>query len=140
MPGWNFGSNILGSLPRDARGLVALGPDGSRDEWTFGEIDELSCRFAGALSDLGVSKGDVVATVMGNSADWVFTLTACWRMGAIAMPCNVQLTPHDLRKRIDTVGPKVIVAADEHRSVVEGAGFEGALVSSQTLRDSPEAF
>src|SRR4051794_14577657 len=140
MPGWNFASNILASLPGDERGLVALGSDGYRDEWTFGEIDELSCRYAGGLSELGVSKGDVVATVMGNSADWVFTLTACWRMGAIAMPCNVQLTPHDLRKRIDTVAPKLVVAADEHRSVVEESGFTGTTTSPKTLTKGPAPF
>jgi acyl-coenzyme A synthetase/AMP-(fatty) acid ligase len=109
MPGWNFTSNVLAQLPGDRRGLVALAHDGSRHEWTFGEIAHESSRFAGALRAHGVSKGDVVLTYVGNTAEWVFTLSACWQIGAVAMPCNTQLTEHDLAKRIDLVGPRLCV-------------------------------
>src|SRR3954447_18757951 len=109
MPDWNFASNIVRLQPGDRRGLVALARDGSRMEWTFAEIDAISCRFAGGLRDLGVAKGDVVHTFMGNTAEWVFTLVACWRMGAVAMPSNTQLTHADLAKRSDLIGPKVSV-------------------------------
>jgi acyl-coenzyme A synthetase/AMP-(fatty) acid ligase len=123
MPTWNIGLNILDTLPAKRRGLVALARDGSRDEWTFGEVNEVSSRYAGTLVDSGIRKGDVVLTLMGNTAEWVFTLTACWRIGAVAMPCNVQLTPHDLSKRIALARPKLAVVAPEHRTTVEEAGF-----------------
>ena len=71
---------------------MALARDGSRSEWTFAEIGDVSSCFAGGLRDRGVKKGDVVLTHMGNTSDWVFTLTACWQIGAVAMPCNTQLT------------------------------------------------
>jgi acyl-coenzyme A synthetase/AMP-(fatty) acid ligase len=109
MPAWNFTSNVLDSLPGDRRGLVALAHDGSRHEWTFGEIAHVSSRFAGSLRDIGIQKGDVVLTYMGNTPEWVFTLTACWQIGAVAMPCNTQLTEHDLAKRIELTGPKLSV-------------------------------
>jgi acyl-coenzyme A synthetase/AMP-(fatty) acid ligase len=128
MPGWNFASNILASLPGDRRGLVALGRDGSRSEWTFAEIDAVSCRFAAGLRNHGVKKGDVVLTFMGNTPEWVFTLTACWRMGAVAMPCNTQLTPADLAKRIELIGPKLAVF-DE--------AFEGKFEASTSLAKIP---
>src|SRR4051812_24640340 len=115
MPDWNFTSNVLSSLPGDRRGLVALAHDGSRHEWTFGEIAHVSSRFAGGLRDCGVSKGDVVLTFMGNTPEWVFTLTACWQIGAVAMPCNTQLTEHDLAKRIELIGPK-LCAVDAPRA------------------------
>jgi acyl-coenzyme A synthetase/AMP-(fatty) acid ligase len=127
MPTWNIGSNILSQLPADRRGLVALARDGSRDEWTFGAVNEVSSRVAGSLLDRGIGKGDVVLTLMANTADWVFTLTACWRIGAVAMPCNVQLTPHDLSKRIASAKPKLAVVGPEHRATVEEAGFEGPI-------------
>src|SRR3954447_15651768 len=109
MPTWNFSSNILALPPGENRGLVALARDGSRSEWTFGEVKEVSSRFAGGLRANGVSRGDVVLTFMGNTPEWVFTLTACWQIGAVAMPCNTQLTPHDLSKRIELIGPKLCV-------------------------------
>jgi acyl-coenzyme A synthetase/AMP-(fatty) acid ligase len=140
MPTWNFTPNVLDELPGGNRGLVALARDGSRSEWTFAEVKEVSCRFAGGLHERGVGRGDIVLTLMGNSADWVFTLTACWQLGAVAMPCNVQLTPSDLAKRIALIGPKLAVVADEHRRVVEAAGFEGTLVSGQTLPKGSDPF
>jgi acetyl-CoA synthetase len=111
-----------------------LAADGSRREWTFAEIDHISSRFAGALREHGVEKGDVVLTLMGNTAEWVFTLTACWRIGAVAMPCNIQLTPHDLAKRIELVGPTLAVAAEEHFPALEAAAPTLPKVAGASLR------
>jgi acyl-coenzyme A synthetase/AMP-(fatty) acid ligase len=109
MPSWNITSNVLGQLPGDCRGLVALAHDQTRHEWTFGEIAQVSSRFSGELRAQSVKKGDVVLTYMGNTPEWVFTLTACWQIGAVAMPCNTQLTEHDLAKRIELIQPKLCV-------------------------------
>ena len=35
-------------------------------------------------------------TLVGNRIEWVLTLLACWRMGAVALPCNTQLRRQDL--------------------------------------------
>ncbi|HEX4717447.1 MAG TPA: AMP-binding protein [Thermoleophilaceae bacterium] len=134
MPTWNFTSNILGSSPGDERALVALTRSGSRSEWTFAEVKEVSSRFAAALRQLGTEKGDVVLTLMGNSAEWVFTLTACWQIGAVAMPCNVQLTPHDLAMRIEQIRPKIAIVATEYAPVLAEAGFDGVVVEASDDR------
>ena len=137
MPTWNFALNVIDTLPGDHRGLVALARDGSRSEWTFAEVNEVSCQLAGSLRERGIHKGDVVLTLMGNTADWAFTLTACWRVGAVAVPCNVQLTPQDLAKRIELVAPKLIVADDAHQETLARAGYEA--VVGADLRDGPRA-
>jgi len=71
MPAWNFTSNVLNSLAGDRRGLVALTHDGSRHEWTFGEVAHVSSRFAGALRDYGVSPHStgVMEVVQGKRVD-----------------------------------------------------------------------
>jgi acetyl-CoA synthetase len=131
MPTWNFTSNLVSSNPGEDRALVALARNGSRSEWTFADVKEISSRLGGALQALGVQKGDVVLTLMGNSAEWVFTLSACWHLGAVAMPCNVQLTPHDLAKRIRLIRPTLAVVADEHVATIAASGFDGTtLVAS----------
>src|SRR4051812_44544534 len=134
MPTWNFTSNLVSSNPGEDRALVALARNGSRSEWSFAEGKEVSFRLAGALRELGVRKGDVVLTLMGNSAEWVFTLSACWHLGAIAMPCNVQLTPHDLGKRIRLIRPKLAVIADEYAATVADAGFDGTTLAASDPR------
>jgi acyl-coenzyme A synthetase/AMP-(fatty) acid ligase len=122
---------------------VALAQDGSRQEWTFAEITHVSSRFAGGLAEKGIGKGDVVLTFMGNTADWVFTLTACWQLGAVAMPCNTQLTQADLAKRIELIGPKLCVV-DEPRAnsfafdAVDGDSLKGSDPFSPDVSIRPE--
>ena len=39
----------------------------------------------------GVGRGDPVMTLVGSRIEWVLAMLACFRMGAVAMPCNPQL-------------------------------------------------
>jgi acyl-coenzyme A synthetase/AMP-(fatty) acid ligase len=138
MPTWNITSNLLDTLPGDRRGLVALAQDASRHEWTFGEITHVSSRFAGALRDRGVKKGDVVLTYMGNTPEWVFTLTACWQIGAVAMPCNTQLTPHDLEQRIAMIRPALCLVDAPRADAPAAAGFELVTLDAFAAADPAE--
>src|SRR5581483_1480879 len=47
-----------------------------------------SRRVAGALLRLGVHRGDVVAAVIGNRAEWVSTCFGAARIGAVFAPLN----------------------------------------------------
>ncbi|MFL5896512.1 MAG: acyl-CoA synthetase [Thermoleophilaceae bacterium] len=115
---------------------MAVAADGSRREWTFGEIAEVSCRVAGTLQANGVRRGDQVVTLVGNTPEWVFTLTACWRIGAVAVPCNQQLRPHDLEKRLAVLEPRLAVADEEGAGALEEAGFGEILLASAVLQGS----
>ena len=59
----------------------------------------MSAGLSGALAARGVGRGDVVMTLVGNRVEWVLAMLACWRMGAVALPCNTQLRRHDLELR-----------------------------------------
>jgi len=52
-------------------------------------------------------------TLVGNRIEWVLSLLACWRMGAVALPCNTQLRRHDLAVRVAAADPKLCVGEDE---------------------------
>jgi len=108
---------------------VALSGDGPRREITFGELSERAARLAGSLVERGVSRGDVVMTVIGSRPEWVETLVACFRIGAVALPCTEQLRPKDLRARMDSVEPRVVVADERDADAVRDAGFGGALLT-----------
>jgi acyl-coenzyme A synthetase/AMP-(fatty) acid ligase len=129
MPSWNFVSNVLDPLSSDRLGLVGLAADGSRDTWTFGEVSDLSSRFAGNLQANGVGRGDIVLTLIGNRPEWVFALVACWRIGAVALPCNEQLRPHDLAERIARVGVGTAVVDARNAGVLAEAGFDGTVLA-----------
>jgi acyl-coenzyme A synthetase/AMP-(fatty) acid ligase len=51
-------------------------------------------------------------TLVGNRIEWVLSLLACWRMGAVALPCNTMLRRHDLEHRIAAANPKLCVGEE----------------------------
>ena len=106
----NFARDVVDAAPADRRALVELDREGRRREWSFAQVSGRSARLAGALRQHGVSKGDVVMTLIGNRPEWVFTMVACFRIGAVALACNEQLRAKDLRARLDAADPALIVA------------------------------
>ena len=52
-------------------------------------------------------------TLAGNRVEWVLSLLACWRMGAVALPCNTQLRRADLEHRIAVANPALCVGDED---------------------------
>jgi acyl-coenzyme A synthetase/AMP-(fatty) acid ligase len=123
----NFARDILDAAPSARLALVELAKDGSRREWRFGELAERSARLAGALERHGVRRGDVVMTLIGNRPEWVLSMLACFRVGAVVLPCTEQLRAKDLRLRIAVAAPALIVADERNRTELELALADGAV-------------
>jgi acyl-coenzyme A synthetase/AMP-(fatty) acid ligase len=117
----NFAVDVLDRLPPHQLALVELARDGARREWSFGEVADRSARLAGALARRGVGRGDVVMTLVGNRPEWVFTMLACFRLGAVVLPCTEQLRAKDLRLRLAVVRPRLVVADERNRVELEAA-------------------
>ncbi len=122
----NFARDVLD--PRDPRDLamIELARDGSRTQWSFGELAERSARLAGALQQHGVRAGDVVMTLIGNRPEWVLGMLACFRIGAVVLPCTEQLRAKDLRLRIAVAEPSLILADERNRTELETAIADAA--------------
>ncbi len=117
----NFARDVVDGAPPARRALVELAGDGRRREWSFAEVSDASARLAGALIAAGISSGDVVMTLIGNRAEWVLTMVACLRIGAVALPCNEQLRAGDLRLRLAATRPKVVVADERNLGELSAA-------------------
>ena len=55
---------------------------------SYGELEQSVARFAAALEDLGVKKGDHIAFLLGNTPHFIISLYASMRIGAVAIPIN----------------------------------------------------
>ena len=126
--GVNFVRDVVDAAPPDRLALVALGRDGSRREIAFGEVADRSARLAGSIAARGVRRGDVVATVVGNRPEWVYATVACFRIGAVALPCTEQLRAGDLRTRVERVPPRLVLCDERDREAVDGSGFDGPVL------------
>jgi acyl-coenzyme A synthetase/AMP-(fatty) acid ligase len=109
----NFVEDVMERSPASRLGIVAVDAEGNRRDWYFGELIARSAGLSGAFAARGVKRGDVVMTLLGNRIEWALTLLACWRMGAVALPCSPQLRRHDLELRSSAAAPALCVVAEE---------------------------
>src|SRR5689334_18724062 len=125
----NFARDLVEAAPGDRLALIALGRDGTRTEISFAEVADRSARLASTLASRGVQRGDVVMTVIGNRPEWVYAMVACFRIGAVALPCTEQLRANDLRVRMEKVEPRLVLADERDLEPVEGSGFDGPVLA-----------
>ncbi len=69
-------------------------------------------RAAASMRVNGVTAGDVVAVMLPNSAAFVVSLFAAWRLGAAVTPINPSLRPAEVRYQLSDAGAKVLIADD----------------------------
>jgi acetyl-CoA synthetase len=103
---------FMEASPASRLGIVAVDAEGNRRDWYFGELIAQSAGLSGAFAARGVGRGDVVMTLVGNRIEWVLSLLACWRMGAVALPCSTMLRRQDLALRVAAAEPKLCVGED----------------------------
>ncbi len=131
----NFARDCVDAAPSRRLALIELARDGARRTWSFGEVATRSAALAGTLTRAGVSRGDVVMTLIGNRPEWVLAMVACFRIGAVALPCNEQLRAKDLRLRLDAAAPKLIIADERNGAelAAAGAGCQVMLIPDESL-------
>ncbi|GLX49370.1 propionyl-CoA synthetase [Streptomyces hygroscopicus subsp. hygroscopicus] len=93
---------------------------GTKAEYTYAELQQLTARFAGVLRGLGVGRGDRVVIYMPMVPEAVVAMLACARLGAVHSVVFGGFAPRELALRIDDARPKVVVSAS--------CGIEGSRV------------
>ena len=76
---------------------------------TFREINQAVDRFAAALQELGVKKGDRVAVHLLNMPQFPIAYNAILRVGGIVVPCNPIYTAREMKHQVSDSGAKVII-------------------------------
>ena len=84
---------------------------GVKERYTYRELLDQVATFAGALSDLGVTKGDRVIIYMPMIPQTVVAMLACARIGAIHSVVFGGFASQELATRISDSQPKVIVTS-----------------------------
>ena len=79
---------------------------------TYRELDELVNRFAAALHDLGISKGDVVALFLPNIPQFVITYYGILRVGGIVTAINPLYKEREVEYQLNNAEAKAIVTLD----------------------------
>jgi propionyl-CoA synthetase len=94
----------------------------SKQTITYKELLDRVSKFAGALRDLGVEKGDRVVVYMPMVPEALIAVLACARLGAVHSVVFGGFAAKELAIRINDATPKVIVSAScgiEVKKVIE---------------------
>jgi acyl-CoA synthetase (AMP-forming)/AMP-acid ligase II len=87
----------------------------------FGEWDRRADRLAGAMWEMGVRPGDVIALMLPSSIDYAICYHAAMRLRAITSGINLRLGTNEVRQIFDRLNP-VITIHDEAVSLPTGCG------------------
>ncbi|MGH2990628.1 MAG: acetate--CoA ligase, partial [Solirubrobacterales bacterium] len=88
------------------------GEDATRREVTYADLLADTQRFANALRDLGLEKGDVVGIYMPMLPEAVVAMLACARIGAIHNVVFGGFSAESVKERMRFSDAKVLVTAD----------------------------
>jgi acyl-coenzyme A synthetase/AMP-(fatty) acid ligase len=129
----NFAERVLTHQPADATAIVERSRDGERSVWSFPAVRAGVETVAASLHGLGLRRGEVVMTLIGNRPEWVFAMLAAFRQGFVAMPCNEQLRAKDLRQRLDAVDVAAVIADPRNRTELEAADLSCPVIWTDEL-------
>jgi long-chain acyl-CoA synthetase len=80
---------------------------------TWAELGERSRRFATALFQLGVRKGDRVAIMLPNCPEFVVAFYGALRIGAIPVNTNPMYVAREMREQLEDSGSETLVLLDQ---------------------------
>jgi len=91
-------------------------------EITYKELKELSDKFANALQNLGIQKGDRVAFLLPNCPQFVIGFYGTMKAGAVPVPLNPLYTGEELKYFFKDAEPRIMLTLDVfYEKVKQGA-------------------
>jgi long-chain acyl-CoA synthetase len=113
----------------DRSAIVYLG-----ESFSYSQLSDLSNRFAGALNDMGVRKGDRVMIYISNCIQWVIAFLGIQKVGAVLVPVSPIYTSYELKYMIKDSGAETLICLDTNfcyvKEAMEGTGLQRIIVTN----------
>ncbi|MFW6069881.1 MAG: acetate--CoA ligase [bacterium] len=94
---------------RDHLAFRWLGRDGTVCDFTYGELQELSNRFANVLQRLDIGKGDKVFVLAGRIPELYVAALGAWKNGSVFCPLFSAFGPEPIFQRLSRGGRGLLV-------------------------------
>jgi long-chain acyl-CoA synthetase len=90
----------------------------------YKKLSELVDKFATALSDLGVSKGDTVALYLLNCPQYVISYLGVLKLGAVTTPLSPVYTSKEVKHQLENSEAKTVICEDILYENIENSGVK----------------
>jgi len=98
----------------DRAAVIYLG-----EKFSYRRLRDLSERFAGALNDMGIQKGDRVMIYISNCVQWLIAFIGIQKIGAVIVPVSPIYTSYELEHMIKDSGAQTIICLDTNFAYVK---------------------
>ncbi len=102
--------------------------------YSYARLRNMSERFAGALTRMGVKKGDRVMIYISNSIQWVIAFLGIQKIGAVVVPVAPIYTSHEIEYMVKDSGAETIICMDTNfgyvQEVFENSELKRAIVTN----------
>ena len=116
---YNIAQDVCDKHPADKLAMIHEHFDGTVREVQWGELQELSNRFANVLRAHGVEKGDRVAMLLPPTPETAAAFFGTWKCGAILLSMSVLYGDDGIRHRVSDSQAKVLVTNAANRDRVD---------------------
>jgi len=135
----NIVHNCLDRHIRNGRGAATAvwfeSDDGSQSSLSYNQIYDCVSRLAGAMTGLGVRKGDRVAMCMPISPEAVVVMFAALKLGAACVQIPARLAPQDIVVLVQQAQPRLLFVNDGYPRA--GKAISTAGVYEAVLKFAP---
>jgi len=121
---FNFGFDVVDKWAEDRTKLALISIDSTGEnvqQHSFWDLKVLSNKYANALRDRGIKKGDRVFIMLPRIPEWYVVMLGLMKLGALPMPGTTLLTPKDIEYRINTAEAVMAITDAENASKVDEA-------------------
>jgi acetyl-CoA synthetase len=138
---YNIAADVCDRHPREKLAMIHEHFSGAIREVSWGELQDLSNRFANLLAQHGVTRGDRVAVVMPPTPETAAVFFATWKLGALLLSMSVLYGDEGIRHRLGDAVPRVLVsdAANADR-FGDDIGARLVVLDEGAARDMPSEF
>src|SRR3954471_19139 len=130
---YNIAADVCDKHDRDRLAMIWEDWRGNERSVTFGELQDLSNKFANVLEAHGVERGDRVATLLPSLPETAAVFLGTYKRAAILLSMSVLYGDEGIEHRLRDSGPKALITDTNNRHRIPDG-----LVEKIFVLDSPD--